>query len=96
MRLTAVAQRAQETGADAFTSTLLYSRYQNHAALKSLGERLAKEYGVSFYYRDFREGWQEGIEISIEMGLYRQPYCGCIYSEEERYDPARRQKKKLV
>lgn len=96
MRLTKVAQRAKETGADAFTSTLLYSRYQNHAALKSLGERLAAEYGVAFYYRDFREGWQEGIDQSIEMGLYRQPYCGCIYSEEERYDPARRRKKKEV
>jgi len=96
MRLTKVAQRAKETGADAFTSTLLYSRYQNHTALKSLGERLAAEYGVTFYYRDFREGWQEGIDQSIEMGLYRQPYCGCIYSEEERYDPARRRKKKKV
>lgn len=93
LRLTAVARRARESGADAFTSTLLYSRYQNHAALKNLGERLAAEYGVIFYYRDFREGWQEGIEMSVEMGLYRQPYCGCIYSEEERYDPARRRKK---
>jgi len=94
MRLRAVARRAKETGADAFTSTLLYSRYQNHSALKSLGERLAVEYGVPFYYQDFREGWQEGIEMSVEMGLYRQPYCGCIYSEEERYDPTRRRKKK--
>lgn len=94
MRLRKVAQRARETGADAFTSTLLYSRYQNHAALQSLGERLAAEYGVDFYYRDFREGWQEGIEMSVALGLYRQPYCGCIYSEEERYDPARRRKKK--
>lgn len=96
LRLTRVARRAREVGADAFTSTLLYSRYQNHAALKSLGERLAVEYGVPFHYRDFREGWQEGIETSVALGLYRQPYCGCIYSEEERYDPARRRQKKTA
>jgi epoxyqueuosine reductase len=46
-----------------------------------LGER----YGVKFYHDDFRRGWQEGITLSKEMGLYRQKYCGCIYSEKERY-----------
>lgn len=89
MRLRPTAEQAVAVGADAFSSTLLYSRYQNHALLKEQGEALAVEYGISFYYQDFRVGWQEGIDRAIAMGLYRQPYCGCIYSEEERYDRKR-------
>jgi len=86
MRLVATAAHAKETGADAFTTTLLYSRYQKHETIRAMGERIGAESGVPFYYRDFREGWQQGIEESKAMGLYRQPYCGCIYSEQERYD----------
>ena len=86
MRLEATAEKAAEMGADAFTSTLLYSRYQDHGLIKKQGKKLAKKYGLSFCYHDFREGWQEGIDLSVKMGLYRQPYCGCIYSEQERYD----------
>jgi len=86
MRLEKTALQAAQTGADAFTSTLLYSRYQNHEAITKIGKQMAKKYGVEFYYDDFREGWQEGIDKAIEMDLYRQPYCGCIYSEQERYD----------
>lgn len=93
MRLAATAEKARESGADAFTTTLLYSRYQKHDLIRSTGERVAEEYDVPFYYRDFREGWQQGIESSIEMGLYRQSYCGCIYSEQERYDKRFRGKK---
>ena len=52
------------------------------------------EFGIPFYYQDFRSGWQLGIDMSIEMGLYRQPYCGCIYSEQERYDKKFHKKKK--
>jgi predicted adenine nucleotide alpha hydrolase (AANH) superfamily ATPase len=94
MRLAATARRAAEIGAKGFTTTLLYSRYQKHEAIRATGERLAAEHGISFYYRDFREGWQAGIDRSKELGLYRQPYCGCIYSEQERYDPTLRRKKK--
>ncbi len=96
MRLAATARHAVSVGADAFSSTLLYSRYQKHEDIRRLGEALAAQHGIAFYYRDFRQGWQEGIDRSRAMGLYRQPYCGCIYSEEERYDkrwrrrPARR------
>jgi hypothetical protein len=86
MRLRSTAEKAFELKADAFSSTLLYSRYQNHALIKQQGESLAAEIGIPFYYEDFRDGWQEGIDQSIAMGLYRQPYCGCIYSEQERYD----------
>lgn len=70
---------------DAFTTTLLYSKYQNHKMIKEIGESLAKEYGIKFYYEDFREYWKEGIEISKSKNIYRQQYCGCIYSEYDRY-----------
>ncbi|HSR37230.1 MAG TPA: epoxyqueuosine reductase QueH, partial [Desulfurivibrionaceae bacterium] len=93
MRLVATASHAKETGADAFTTTLLYSRYQKHEAIRAIGERIGAASGVPFYYRDFREGWQQGIDASKAMGLYRQPYCGCIYSEQERYDKKNRRQK---
>ena len=93
MRLEPTVKKALEIGADAFTSTLLYSRYQNQALIKSQAESLVKQYGIPFFCRDYREGWQEGIDMSIEMDLYRQPYCGCIYSEQERYDKKFRKKK---
>lgn len=92
LRLLPTAQRAAEQGFDAFTSTLLYSKYQNHALLTSQCEALATQFGIPFYYHDFREGWQQGIDASIAMKLYRQSYCGCIYSEQERYDKAMRTK----
>jgi predicted adenine nucleotide alpha hydrolase (AANH) superfamily ATPase len=86
-RLRATAQVAAEQGFDAFTAALLYSRYQNHEEIRESGEKLGREYGVAFHYQDFRPGWQEGIHLSRELGLYRQQYCGCIYSEKERYLP---------
>ncbi len=93
MRLEKTAEQAAKTGADAFSSTLLYSRYQKHENIIATCNKMAEKYGVEFYYDDFRQGWQEGIDKAIEMDLYRQPYCGCIYSEQERYD--NRLKKKL-
>lgn len=93
MRLAAAAEHAAAVRADAFSTTLLYSRYQNHDLIRQQGEALGRQYGVPFYYRDFRQGWQEGIDGAIAMGLYRQPYCGCIYSEQERYDKRWRQLK---
>ena len=84
-RMEATAKAAAQNGFDAFTSSLLYSRYQAHDEIKALGAGLAQRYGVSFYYDDFRPGWQDGIDASKEMGLYRQKYCGCIYSRKERY-----------
>jgi predicted adenine nucleotide alpha hydrolase (AANH) superfamily ATPase len=86
MRLEAAAKTAQENKIDYFTTTLLYSRFQQHDLIREIGESLGRCYGVSFYYRDFREGWKEGIRLSKEAGLYRQQYCGCIYSEQERFD----------
>lgn len=85
LRLAAAAKVAKAGRFDAFTSTLLYSKFQNHELIRELGEALAQEMGVPFYYHDFRSGWQVGVERSKAMGLYRQQYCGCIYSERDRY-----------
>lgn len=93
MRLRQTARKAAELGAGAFSSTLLYSRYQNNRLIHQRGAQLGERYKVPFYYEDFRVGWQKGIDASKEMGLYRQPYCGCIYSEQERYDKSLRRNK---
>lgn len=86
LRLEATAKAAAEEGFDMFTSSLLYSRYQDHGLIRDIAEKYAKVYNVEFFYRDFRTGWQEGIKESKEMGLYRQQYCGCIFSWMERYN----------
>ena len=85
LRLEATTHVSKQGKFDAFTSTLLHSRHQNHELIKATGEALAKKHGVQFLARDFREGWKEGIEESKSLKLYRQQYCGCIYSEKERY-----------
>ncbi len=84
-RLKATALLAKRGKFDYFTTTLLYSKFQKHELIKSIGESAGKFAGVPFYYHDFRKGWKEGIKESKELGLYRQQYCGCIYSEKERY-----------
>ena len=85
LRLNFTAMTAKSREFDGFTTTLLYSKFQKHEIIKGIGESLAKEYGVIFHYQDFRVGWAEGVRISKESGIYRQPYCGCVYSEKERY-----------
>ncbi len=94
MRFEDCARAAAEQGLPAFTSTLFYSKYQNHELMMAIARDMAHKYNVEFVYYDFREGWQEGIDISIQEEMYRQPYCGCIYSEQERYDKSLRKKKK--
>jgi len=89
-RLRHTVYRAKEGRFDGFTTTLLYSKFQDHVLIKKIGENLAIEHQLKFYYQDFRMGWLHGIKISKEMGMYRQPYCGCIYSEKERFYPAKR------
>jgi len=85
LRLLRTAQIALGKDFDAFTTTLLYSKYQKHDEIKAIGERLAKQFGIDFYYQDWRPLWQEGIDLSKAAKLYRQAYCGCIFSEQERY-----------
>jgi epoxyqueuosine reductase len=86
-RLEQTAREASERGFSGFSTTLLYSRYQQQDRIRAHGEQLAVRYGIPFIYQDFREGWNEGIAISKTLGLYRQQYCGCIFSEKERYAP---------
>ncbi len=95
-RLEQAARFAAENGFEAFTSTLFYSIYQQHELMKETAAFFAKKYQVQFYYEDFRPGWQEGIDISHALELYRQPYCGCIFSEEERYSKALRKERKAA
>jgi len=85
IRLEQAAKYAKENGYDAFSTTLLVSPYQNHDKLKELGEKLAKKYEIEFVYRDFRVGFREGQNKARELGLYMQKYCGCVFSEEDRY-----------
>ncbi len=85
IRLEKTAQLAAGRGFEAFSSSLLYSRYQNHERIRELGEGIAQASGVGFVYEDFRTSWQEGIRLSREWGIYRQQYCGCVFSEYERY-----------
>ncbi len=84
-RLRAAALLARRGKFDAFSSTLLYSKFQKHDLIRNIGEAVGKETGVGFLYRDFREGWKQGVETSKSLGMYRQQYCGCIYSEKERF-----------
>lgn len=84
-RLEKVFEKGRENGVDAVTTTLLYSKYQRHDDIKTIGQELSSASGMPFLYRDFREGWQEGVDESRRMDMYRQPYCGCIFSEKERY-----------
>ena len=84
-RLKYTALLAQNENYDGFTTTLLYSKHQKHDEIRGIGESLSKQLGIHFYYQDFRVGWDEGIKISKELGMYRQNYCGCIYSEKERF-----------
>jgi hypothetical protein len=84
LRLGRAARMAQAGGFEAFTSTLLYSRYQQHDLICEVARQAAAEAGVAFYYEDFRRGWAEGIAQSKALGLYRQSYCGCLFSERER------------
>jgi len=84
VRLEETAKRAKEINADAFTTSLLVSPYQKFDIILNIGKILQEKYDVEFYAKDFRNGFNEGRMLSKELGLYRQKYCGCIYSEMER------------
>jgi len=80
IRLKKTALFAKEHRFDAFSTSLLVSPYQKHDLIKELGEKYAKEFGVAFFYRDFRTGFRQGQQLAKDYGLYRQKYCGCIKS----------------
>lgn len=85
LRLRRTARAARENNYDAFSTTLLVSPYQKHGLIRETGETIAREEGVEFIYRDFRPGYREATARSRDLGMYRQKYCGCIFSEKERY-----------
>ena len=85
VRLEQTAKYAKENGYDTITTTLLVSPYQKHEVFKAQAEEIAKKYGLNFLYRDFRVGFREGQAKARELGLYMQKYCGCVFSEEDRY-----------
>ncbi len=87
LRLEQTAHIAKKGKFDYFSTTLLVSKYQKHHLIKEVGEAIGEKYGVPFLYQDFREGFKQSVESSKTMGLYRQQYCGCLYSEMERYAP---------
>ncbi len=84
-RLEETVKYAKENNYDAFSTTLLSSIYQNHELIKSICEKLSLKYNIKFIYEDFREGFWEYKKEAKELNLYMQKYCGCIFSEEERY-----------
>lgn len=85
LRLEATTREAKRSKFDQFSTTLLQSTHQNHDQIRQTGEQIGETVGIPFYYEDFRQGWRKGLEISKALGLYRQQYCGCIYSEKERF-----------
>ena len=96
IRLDAAFRKAAEEKADAVTTTLLYSIYQRHEVIAAVAEELSSRYETPFLYKDFRPGWKEGQAEARSLGIYRQNYCGCIFSEYERFAarPQRRDEKR--
>ena len=86
LRLLEAAQMARAGAFDYFTTTLSISPLKDAEKLNEIGEKLAREYGVAYLNSDFkkRNGYKRSIELSREYGLYRQDYCGCVYSLRER------------
>ena len=88
MRLRKTAEFARETGADYFTTTLSISPLKDAQLLNELGARVAEETGVKYLHSDFKkkDGYRRSCALSEEYGLYRQDYCGCVFSKRERED----------
>lgn len=86
LRLSETARVAKELAADYFTTTLSISPMKNASKLNEIGEQLALEYGIAYLNSDFkkRDGYKRSVQLSQEYGLYRQDYCGCVFSKRER------------
>ena len=81
LRLRKTALEAKQNGFKAFSTTLLVSPYQNHSLLKQLGDQISQELGIDFHYEDFRPGFRQAQLEAQRLGIYRQKYCGCQYSQ---------------
>ena len=84
-RMERTAQYAAEHGFDAFCTTLTVSPYQDTPLIFETGEKLARAFGVKFAPYDFSPRYREGQDEARALGLYMQKYCGCVFSEEDRY-----------
>ena len=84
-RMEETARYAAEHGFSAFSTTLLISPYQQHERIVGIAEEMGRRYGLDFLYRDFRPLFRQGQTKAREAGLYMQKYCGCVFSEEDRY-----------
>ncbi len=84
LRLEAAAQEAHRRGIGAISTTLLISPYQDQAALRSIGDEVAAQHGVRFFFENLRRGWSERTRLARAYGLYLQRYCGCRFSLAER------------
>lgn len=89
VRMSRAAEEAARGGYDRFTTTLLVSPYQKHELIKETGEKLAERYGIEFHYDDYRPGFRDAQQQAKDLGMYRQRYCGCIYSMKERFEVKR-------
>jgi len=85
LRLSRTAEIALENGFGAFTTTLLISPHQKHDLIREIGNELAEEKGIDFLYADLRKRYSDSRRMTKPLELYRQQYCGCVYSEWERY-----------
>jgi len=85
LRLSKTTEIARRKGFSAFTSTLIISPHQKHDLLLEAGNELAEETGIDFFYADLRKRYSDSRRMTKELNLYRQQYCGCVYSEWERY-----------
>lgn len=79
------ARYAKENGFERITTTLLLSKYQNHEDIRSSFKEASETLGLEFLYKDLRKNWKDSLEASGKYELYRQRYCGCVFSEHERY-----------
>lgn len=82
-RLVYTARVAAAEGFPAFSTSLLVSPYQDHDIIREAGDLAAAATGTAFVYRDLRPRYRESVAMSRDAGLYRQNYCGCVFSEEE-------------
>mgnify|MGYP001113142619 CR=1 FL=1 len=85
LRLNKTAQTALNKNFPAFSTTLLISPHQKHELIKKIGEEVAKESGLTFLYHDLRRNYSDSRHRTKGLNIYRQQYCGCLYSEWERY-----------
>lgn len=89
-RFNKTAEIAEKNNIEKFSTTLSISPYQDHQLMKEVGKKVEKDTGIKFIYKDLRDGFEEHHELANDMNLYKQGYCGCIFSEKERY------KKKII